>query len=69
MLIAGLGSTCSVLGGETDCRKASDGMCIVRWRVTTAVIDWLVAGERNESEARSAIRSATNCVTSCHASS
>ena len=38
MLIAGLGSTCSVLGGETGRRKASDGMCIVRWLVTTAVV-------------------------------
>jgi hypothetical protein len=44
-----------VLGRETDRRKASVGMCIVRSRVTTAVDRRLLAGERNESEARSAI--------------
>lgn len=38
MLIARLGSTCAVLGRETDRRKASVGMCIVRWRVTNAVV-------------------------------
>ena len=55
MLIARLGSTCAVRGLETDRRKASVGMCTVRWRVTTAVVMATGAGERNESDARSGI--------------
>jgi hypothetical protein len=61
MLIAGLGSTRAVLGRETDCRKASVGMCIVRWRVATAVV--MVAGRRQSERigGPEPLRSATEC--------